>query len=425
MKRILVAMATWMMHVPAFSQTPNVVVNLKADSVLASFPQWIYLYYYRGNDLLIEDSAFISPKHTTASMQAWIEEQCEMQITFSRKGPNHIFLIVTPQDSITIEVDERDGGGMVWKKVQGSPATNEEAEKKNAWEMPCLRLFQLENALYSISDGDSAELRKMQDSIRILKEYGKRLNLRIVKESIHPENVWGALLVPALTQQISRDSLLLLWKEACLRFPDHKKLQNLYNPQHTSPPATKEGIWGGKRILEILNHKFRTIQEEKAEKRKDNPLPEDMQTPPVPPLRGYQTLQDFCLPDENNQPIRLKEILGTSQFVIVDFWASWCIPCFKSMNLLKRIQKEYGDRITVCLVSLDKKKYYWKKAIKKHQLETFINVNAVENDRLHPDIERLEIQQIPFNYLLDSKGSIIAVNLFDKELAKKIKEIMK
>ena len=56
---------------------------------------------------------------------------------------------------------------------------------------------------------------------------------------------------------------------------------------------------------------------------------------------------DFTLPDLAGRPVSLSQFRGT--FVVLDFWATWCVPCRKSLPVLAEAAKKYHDRNVVVL----------------------------------------------------------------------------
>ncbi len=69
-------------------------------------------------------------------------------------------------------------------------------------------------------------------------------------------------------------------------------------------------------------------------------------------LKVGDTLPDLAsFKLEGKLPASLK-----GKVVVVDFWASWCLPCAKSFPVLDELQKKYGDRLVVVAVNVDEKK---------------------------------------------------------------------
>ena len=62
----------------------------------------------------------------------------------------------------------------------------------------------------------------------------------------------------------------------------------------------------------------------------------------APPLTAQDQLGDWH---------RLEQLRG--KVVYVDFWASWCTPCRKSMPMLDRLQQRWPEELVVLGVNVD------------------------------------------------------------------------
>jgi peroxiredoxin len=131
---------------------------------------------------------------------------------------------------------------------------------------------------------------------------------------------------------------------------------------------------------------------------------------------------DFEQPDTLGKMVKLSGFRG--QYVLLDFWASWCAPCREeNPNVVQAYQKFHDKGFTVLSVSLDQpgKKQAWLNAIHQDHL-TWTQVSDLQfwNNSV---AVLYGIKAIPQNFLIDKEGKIIAINIKGDELNQKLKEI--
>ena len=130
----------------------------------------------------------------------------------------------------------------------------------------------------------------------------------------------------------------------------------------------------------------------------------------------------FTQADTSGKPLALKTLQGN--YVLLDFWASWCHPCREqNPSLVKLYEKYKGKGFTILGVSLDSKKESWLMAIRQDKLKW----NHV-SDLHFWDNEAAKlygITSVPQNFLLDPNGKIIAKNLHEQDLELMLDEAYK
>jgi thiol-disulfide isomerase/thioredoxin len=130
------------------------------------------------------------------------------------------------------------------------------------------------------------------------------------------------------------------------------------------------------------------------------------------PAAGWQ------LNDLNGKMVKSSDFRG--KVVILDFWATWCVPCRVEIPHFVELQKQYGDKgLTVIGVSLDERGV---EVVKKFAKRFSVNYPIVIGNEKVAE-EYGGIDAIPTTFVIDRQGRIVSRHIgyddkaaFEKEI---------
>lgn len=133
---------------------------------------------------------------------------------------------------------------------------------------------------------------------------------------------------------------------------------------------------------------------------------------------------DFVSTDTSGNPVRLSDFRG--KYVLLEFWANWCVPCRAQSPHLVEMYKKYNDKgFTILQYSMDDKsaEQKWKAAIIKDGL---VWTQVSDLNGFESKVAKLYgVQPIPDNFLIDPNGVIIGRRVEGKELEEKLETLLK
>lgn len=132
--------------------------------------------------------------------------------------------------------------------------------------------------------------------------------------------------------------------------------------------------------------------------------------------------EDFEMADLEGQVVFSKDITTNSKYTFIDFWASWCAPCrAQGRELIPLYDKYKSKGFEVIGVSLDTKPEAWKKAVQQDGY-TWVNLSDLKGFD-SPLVKKYDINAIPRNFIVDHKGTIVAMDIHGAALETKLQEL--
>ena len=131
-----------------------------------------------------------------------------------------------------------------------------------------------------------------------------------------------------------------------------------------------------------------------------------------------EMFKDFAV-EYKGKTTRLSDYVGRGQYVLADFWASWCGPCRQQIPDLIGLYQQYKKKgLTVLGIAFRDKPEETEKAIRDLGISYPQIINAQDIPATLYGIDAL-----PHTILFDPDGTIIARGLRGEDIDKKLKEI--
>lgn len=109
---------------------------------------------------------------------------------------------------------------------------------------------------------------------------------------------------------------------------------------------------------------------------------------------------EFALPVLDGAELRLGKLRG--QVVLLDFWASWCAPCARSLPAYAALQGEFGERgLRVLAVNLDEREADARAFLQRRPLALNILLDPAGGVA-----EQYQLKGMPTALLIDRRGQI-------------------
>jgi thiol-disulfide isomerase/thioredoxin len=117
-----------------------------------------------------------------------------------------------------------------------------------------------------------------------------------------------------------------------------------------------------------------------------------------------QTVYPFSLPDSSGKAVSFSEV--KDKVVLINFWASWCVPCREEFKLLRYLHEKYHHKgFAIISISVDASAVLWKTALEKEQLP-WLQLRDLDKTTSIAE-RRFEVTGLPTTFLINNKRKIL------------------
>jgi thiol-disulfide isomerase/thioredoxin len=139
-----------------------------------------------------------------------------------------------------------------------------------------------------------------------------------------------------------------------------------------------------------------------------------------PELVRARLAPPFAVTTTNGQRVSLDDLQG--KVVLIDFWATWCVPCREALPHMKDIVKKFqGQPLIVLSISVDTDQEKWKQFIDKNEMTW---LQYCDGD-FPGDIAKIfNVHAIPHTFTIDADGVLQDEQIGDAAIDGKLKKLV-
>ena len=126
--------------------------------------------------------------------------------------------------------------------------------------------------------------------------------------------------------------------------------------------------------------------------------------------KDVKNISNLIFKNHKDKEIKFSEFKG--KVLLVNFWATWCVPCIKEMPSLDRLKSKFDKDFDIIAISVDRD------GVEK--VTSFFNENKINNLEKFFDIKNslakeMDLFGVPTSFFVNKNGNVIGYYQGDME----------
>ena len=140
---------------------------------------------------------------------------------------------------------------------------------------------------------------------------------------------------------------------------------------------------------------------------------------------------DFALLGGEGQKVALADFTGTP--TVLNFWATWCLPCIEELPLLQRASEALGEEVAFVLINNSESAEVAAAYLEEHGITVRAGLEPTRRERAELDLDtaadvsrRYHVYGVPTTIFVDAQGVVRSVKtgpLSASDLSERLAEI--
>jgi thiol-disulfide isomerase/thioredoxin len=139
-----------------------------------------------------------------------------------------------------------------------------------------------------------------------------------------------------------------------------------------------------------------------------------------PELARARMAPAFSITTLDGQRMSMDDLQG--KVVLLDFWATWCVPCREALPHIQKVAKKFqGEPLLILSVSLDSEEQKWKEFVVKNEM-TWPQYR--DGSFSGPIARMFSVNAIPHTFTIDADGVLQDEHIGDASIEGKLKKLL-